>query len=123
MKVAKFKIALVAAFSVSMCCSACLAGDMSPGAEEMMAEGIAYPTVEHKTVMVKLESATPSIEEMMADGIPHPSNNSTIETVADTRLISPQELMTEGICLDTLSTPVLITVVPEDANKKAKSIL
>ncbi len=51
---------------------------MSPGAEEMMAEGIAYPTVEHKTAMVKLESATPSIEEIMADGIPHPSNNPTI---------------------------------------------
>ncbi len=78
MKVSKFKIALIAAFSVSMCCSACLAGDMSPGAEEMMAEGIAYPTVEHKTAMVKLESATPSIEEIMADGIPHPSNNPTI---------------------------------------------
>lgn len=124
MKVAKLKIALVAAFSASMCCSACLAGDMSPGAEEMMAEGIPYPVAEQKTVMVKVESATPSVEEMMADGIPHPSTNPIIKTVADTSELSPQELMGEGICLEpTTPDPVLITILPETNNSKTKSIL
>ena len=125
MKVSRSKLALVVAFSTSMYCSTCLAGNMSPGAEEMMAEGIPYPAAEQKSVMVKVESPTPSVEEMMADGIPHPSSDSIIKTVADTRSLSPQELMNEGICLEEAPSPspVLITVLPETTIKKAKSIL
>jgi hypothetical protein len=124
MKVSKFKVVLVAAFSASMCCSLCLAGEMSPDAEEMMTEGIAYPSVEQKIVMVKVDSATPSAEEMMADGIPHPSSNPMIKTVADTKIPSSQEMMAEGICLEAKSpAPVLITGLPEITTAKTKSIL
>ena len=81
-------------------------GAAKAAADDCMIDGIPYASKESKGAKTNVSSLTPSAEQMMTEGIAYETTTHTVKSCKimhhDCTHASYQEDLTEGICLDNL---------------------
>lgn len=81
-----------------------VANSADPGVEELMAEGISFPSHPESNRRYCGDKSIPSTEEMMGEGIAVPQAEVKKKYVYDTSAPSASEMLSEGVCLNDLAS-------------------